>query len=71
MKASLPAQKAGKEAFTAFSAGRLSARFGAERVLPVGYSTAALGAFGFLLLDGSTPYWLAAAVFAGLGVGQW
>ena len=55
----------------AFSAGRLSARFGAQRVLPLGYLTAALGAFAFLPLDGSTPYWQAAAAFAlaGAGVG--
>ena len=55
----------------AFSAGRLSARFGAERVLPAGYLTAAVGSFGFLLLDGSTPYWLVAVVLAlaGAGVG--
>lgn len=55
----------------AFSAGRLSARFGADRVLPAGYLVAALGAFAFLLLDGSTPYWLVAMTFAlaGAGVG--
>ena len=53
----------------AFSAGRLSARFSAERVLPVGYGVAAVAAFGFLLLDAQSPYWLAAVVFAVAGIG--
>lgn len=52
-------------------AGRLSARFGAERLLPVGYGVAAVGSFAFFLLDADNPYWLAGVVFAiaGAGVG--
>ncbi|MFD9888361.1 DHA2 family efflux MFS transporter permease subunit [Amycolatopsis sp. NPDC059027] len=53
----------------AFVAGRLSARFGANRVLPVGYLIITAGASGFLLLDAVTPFWLVAAVFAVLGFG--
>ncbi|NBH05698.1 DHA2 family efflux MFS transporter permease subunit, partial [Amycolatopsis sp. SID8362] len=53
----------------AFTAGRLSARYGAERLLPVSYAVAAAGSFAFLLLDGSTPYWLVAVAFAAAGAG--
>ncbi|SEP52309.1 hypothetical protein [Amycolatopsis saalfeldensis] len=57
--------------FAAFCSGRLAARFGAARVLPVGRFVAALGGFAFLMLDAASPYWLLAPVFAvaGLGVG--
>ncbi|WP_326567020.1 MFS transporter [Amycolatopsis rhabdoformis] len=55
----------------AFCAGRLSARFGAERVLPLGNLVAAAGAFAFLSFGADSPYWLPALAFgvAGLGVG--
>ncbi|MBE1500052.1 MFS family permease [Amycolatopsis lexingtonensis] len=53
----------------AFTAGRLSARYGAERLLPVSYLVAGVGSFAFLLLDASTPYWLVAVAFAVAGAG--
>ncbi|MFC4083142.1 DHA2 family efflux MFS transporter permease subunit [Amycolatopsis samaneae] len=53
----------------AFLAGRLSARFGADRVLPVGYLVTAVGLAGFLLLDATTPFWLVTVVFAVLSFG--
>ncbi|HET6709242.1 MFS transporter [Amycolatopsis sp.] len=55
----------------AFAAGRLSARFGAHRLLPAGYLVAAVGSFAFLVHEADSPYWVVAVAFAiaGAGVG--
>ncbi|WIV59935.1 DHA2 family efflux MFS transporter permease subunit [Amycolatopsis nalaikhensis] len=53
----------------AFAAGRLSARFGAHRLLPVSYFVASVGSFAFLVLEADSPYWVVAVAFAVAGAG--
>ncbi|MFD2468359.1 DHA2 family efflux MFS transporter permease subunit [Amycolatopsis silviterrae] len=56
-------------AVLAFFSGQLSARFTAERVLPIGLVITTAGSFAFLLVDTAMPYWLLCVPLTLSGVG--